>query len=117
MKRSFLHLLVSLGAAVLTLRALSTYLKVLGLGLPLSGIVVFVAVRLVGALVDSVLLPAPPIIFYEDLARELLLYAFLGLVASAAIAATGRAIGIRVDPAGPALVLHIYALMLPRLRR
>jgi hypothetical protein len=90
---------------------LSRALEAIAVPVVVTSLAAFLAVRLTGALVDWLLLPAPPIIFYEDLIGDLLLYAGLGLVAAVSIILAEAMVAVRVSPAGPALVLHLYALV------
>lgn len=107
MKRSLLHLLVSLVAAALAVWAVTG--PSAGWGPPGQVLAVFIAVGLAGALVDLAVW-RPPTVFYEDLVRALLRYALLGAVASATIEFFQLTLGVRVGPAGPALILHGWFL-------
>ncbi|HAI21699.1 MAG TPA: hypothetical protein DCM14_07395, partial [Clostridiales bacterium UBA8153] len=111
MKRSFLHLLLSLAAAALALWAITGYGSRAGWGPPWPALTAFVAVGLAGILTDWAVW-RPPTVFYEDLFRTLARYALLGLVAWVSIESFGRALGDRVGPAGPAMVLHLWSLPL-----
>jgi len=111
MKRSLHPLLTSLVLAAMAVWAVTDYGRRASWVLPLTATSAFLAAWLAGALVDFALLRQATI-FYEDLARSLLLYAFLGLVTTMAIEVFGRTLGVRIDPGGPALVLHAWMLIL-----
>lgn len=107
MKRSFFHLLVSLATAALALWGVITH----SAGWPPPGQVLaaFMAVGLAGTLVDLAVW-RPSTVFYEDLIRAVARYALLGVVALVAIEFFRMTLGVRVGPAGPALVFHAWSL-------
>ena len=75
---------------------------------------VFWTARLGQAVLDRVLFPVDPMLFYEDVLRDLVIYSMLALVTTGAIWLNQEYVGTQISPLGPAIVVHILSLLFRR---
>lgn len=80
-------------------------------------VIVFVLTKTAGDILEALARGFSGLIFYEDFLRELLVFAFLGLVAAGAIIAGRLWTGTEVGLALPAIGVYAFLAFIPRKRR
>ncbi len=92
-------------------------LQRLHLHLVARAVTVFAVAKLAGDLLEALARGFSEVIFYEDFLRDLIAFAFLGLVTAGAIAAGRLWTGAEVSPALPAVGAYAFFQFMPRRRR